>query len=213
MVALDIFSDPVCPWCCIGKASLDRALAARPDHPFAIAWHPFRLNPDLPAGGVARRPWLEAKVGSAARLAAIHERLREAARAAGAVLDPEAPERLPQTLDAHRLIHWAGVEGRQEAVVEGLFRAYWGEGRDIGDRAVLAEVAAAAGMDGGVVARLLASDADASDIAARDADARAKGVTGVPAFLVDRRYLVAGAQPAEVWLEIIDEIAARAAPG
>ncbi len=215
-VSLDIFSDPVCPWCLIGKAHLDRALEARPGHPFVIAWHPFQLNPDLPAAGVEKRAYLEAKFGGAERVDAMHARLRETARAAGVEIDPDRPARMPNTLDAHRLIHWAGIEGRQTPVVAALMRAYWVEGRDIGDPAVLAQIAGAAGMDAGAVARLLASDADAEDIAARDQDARRKGVNAVPTFLVDRRYVVSGAQPPEFWQQVIDEIAgleAGPAPG
>jgi predicted DsbA family dithiol-disulfide isomerase len=119
--------------------------------------------------------------------------------------------RIPNTLDAHRLIHWAGLEGRQTPVVSALFRAYWTDGRDIGDAAVLAQVAGEAEMDMAAVARLLASDADRDDIAARDADARAKGVTAVPTFLIDRRYVVQGAQEPAMWTQVIDEIAGLAA--
>lgn len=210
-VRLDIFSDPVCPWCFIGKAHLDRALANRPGHPFRIEWHPFQLNPDMPAGGMDRRAYLEAKFG-AGRVGAMNVRLRQAAADAGVALDPERPARIPNTLDAHRVIHWAGLEGVQTAVKGALMAAYWVEGADIGNPAVLAEVAGGAGMDAAAVARLLATDADRDDIAARDADARAKGVGAVPTFLIDRRYAVQGAQPPELWAEVIDEVAALAAP-
>jgi predicted DsbA family dithiol-disulfide isomerase len=173
MIRLDIFSDPVCPWCFIGKANLDRALLASPDHPFQIQWHPFQLNPDLPPEGVDKRRYLEAKFGGKAQVDAITDRLRDVARAAGVDMDPDKPSRMPNTLDAHRMIHWAGIEGLQAQVVQGLMQAYWTEGRDIGDQATLADIAGAAGMDAAATLRLLASDADADDIAARDADARA----------------------------------------
>lgn len=208
-VFLDIFSDPVCPWCFVGKANLDRALADAPAQPFAIAWHPFQLNPAMPKEGVDKRAWLEDRLGGKARVDAVHERLREVARKAGVTLDPDRPKRIPNTLDAHRLIHWAGIEGRQETVVTALFRAYWDEGRDIGDAATLAALAAEAGMDGAAVARLLAGDADADDLAARDRDARDKGVTAVPTFLIARRHVVSGAQPPELWGDVIKDILAR----
>lgn len=207
MVALDIFADPVCPWCLIGKANLDRALEARPNHPFAVRWHPFQLNPDLPPGGADRRAYLEAKFGGRDRAVEAYARVMAAAERAGATINLERIARQPNTLDAHRLIHWAGIEGRQTPVVEALMRAYFRDGRDIGDAATLAAIAAEAGMDGAAVARLLATDADAEDIAARDADARAKGVRAVPTFLVDGRYVVEGAQPPDLWLRVIDEIA------
>lgn len=207
MIRLDIFSDPVCPWCYLGKANLDRALAANPAHPFQIQWHPFQLNPDMPPEGVAKRAWLEEKFGGKARVDAVHERLREVARAAGVEIDPDKPQRMPNTLNAHRLIHWAGIEGRQDAVVAALMRAYWVEGRDIGDAETLAAIAAETGMDREATLRLLNSDADASDIAARDADARAKGVNSVPTFLVAQQYVVTGAQPPELWGQVIEELA------
>ena len=205
-IRLDVFSDPVCPWCYVGKANLDRALESRPDHPFQVEWHPFQLNPDIPQEGVPKRDYLEAKFGGAAKVDAIHDRLREVARAAGLPLNPDVPKRQPNTLDAHRVIHWAGVEGRQNAVVAALFRAYWVEGRDIGNTGVLADIAAAAGMDRAAVLRLLDSDADAEDVAARDADARAKGVSAVPTFLIARQYVVSGAQSSELWGQVIDDL-------
>ena len=205
MIRLDIFSDPVCPWCYIGKASLDRALATQPDHPFAIQWHPFQLNPDMPPEGVPKRAYLEAKFGKD-RLVAMNDRLREAARAAGLSLDPDLPQRMPNTLDAHRLIHWAGIEGRQTAAKAALMHAYWTQGRDIGDPATLAAIAGEVGMDQALTARLLATDADRNDIAARDADARQKGVNAVPTFLVAQHYVLSGAQPDTLWHQVIAEL-------
>ena len=209
MIRLDIFSDPVCPWCYIGKANLDRALEAHPDHPFQIEWHPFQLNPDMPREGVDKRTYLAGKFGEA-QLTQVHLRLKEMSRAAGAEIDPDTPKRIPNTLDAHRLIHWAGLEGRQNAAVAGLFRAYWREGRDIGNTGVLADIAASAGMDRALVARLLDSDADADDIRARDEDARRKGVNSVPTFLIAQQYVVSGAQPPEVWGNVIRELVEKA---
>lgn len=208
-VRLDIFSDPVCPWCMIGKAHLDRALESRPDHPFLIEWHPFQLNPDMPKEGVDRRSYLEAKFGGKDRAVQVYAQVAAAAEAAGVAIDFERMDRTPNTLDAHRLLHWAGLEGRQTAVAAALFRAYFREGRDIGDAATLAGIATAVGMDGAIVARLLATDADAADIAARDLDARRKGVRAVPTFLIARQYVVSGAQPVAFWQQVIDELAAQ----
>jgi predicted DsbA family dithiol-disulfide isomerase len=117
---------------------------------------------------------------------------------------------MPNTLDAHRLIHWAGIEGRQTPVVSALFRAYWVEGRDIGNIGVLADIGATAGMDRASLTRLLASDADADDIRARDRDAREKGVTAVPTFLIAQQYVVSGAQPADLWAQVIGDLRAGA---
>jgi predicted DsbA family dithiol-disulfide isomerase len=208
MIRIDIFSDPVCPWCYIGKANLDRALQDQPLNPFAIQWHPFQLNPDLPPEGMPKRAYLEAKFGGPAKVDAIHDRLREIARAAGIDMDPDKPQRMPNTLNAHRLIHWAGIEGCQPDVVDRLMRAYWTEGRDIGNLETLADIAAEGGMDRAATLRLLQSDADAEDIAARDADARAKGVNAVPTFLIAQQYVVSGAQPADLWTKVIAELTA-----
>lgn len=205
-IRLDIFSDPVCPWCYIGKANLDRALADHPNHPFAIQWHPFQLNPDMPPEGADKRSYLEAKFGGAARVDAANDRLREMARAAGLSFDPDRAPRMPNTLNAHRLIHWAGIEGMQSDIVTRLMRAYWDEGRDLGDLATLADIAAEGGMDRAATLRLLQSEADADDIAARDADARAKGVNAVPTFLIAQQYVVSGAQPPDLWGQVIAEL-------
>lgn len=210
MITLDIFSDPVCPWCLIGKANLDRALEAIGDHPFAIQWHPFQLNPDLPRTGANRRAYLEAKFGGKLEATRAYAHVMEAAEAAGVEINLERIDRQPNTLDVHRLIHWAGLEGRQTPVVAALFRAYFRDGRDIGAPEVLADIAGVAGMDGALVARLLASDADRGDIAARDADARAKGVRAVPTFLVAGQYVVTGAQPPALWQQVASEIAGQA---
>jgi predicted DsbA family dithiol-disulfide isomerase len=206
MVKLDIISDPICPWCYIGKAQLDRALEAEPDHPFEIEWHPFQLNPEMPEGGMDRHAYLEAKFGGPEKAAEVYATIAEHAEAAGLEIDWSRIGRTPNTLDAHRLIHWAGIEGCQTAVVSALFRAYFREGRDIGDPEVLADIADARGMDASVVLRLLASDADREEIAARDKAARDMGVTGVPTFIVARQHAVPGAQPTELWRKVIGEM-------
>ncbi|TCP41005.1 DsbA family oxidoreductase [Rhodovulum marinum] len=207
MIRLDILADPICPWCLIGKRLLDNALDARPDHPFVIAWHPFQLNPEMPAGGMDRRAYLEAKFGGKAEAARAYAEIDEKARATGIELNLSAIARTPNTLDAHRLIHWAGIEHRQGAVVAALFDAYFLEGRDIGDRGELARIAAGTGMDGDMVARLLDTDADIATIRDRDAHARARGVTGVPTFIVADQHVVVGAQPTELWASVIAELA------
>ncbi len=205
MIKLDIISDVVCPWCYIGKSYLDRALEQRADHPFAIFWHPFQLNPDMPKGGMDRRTYMEMKFGGKDAAIRVHVPLLEHAVKAGVTFNLDRITRTPNSLDAHRLIHWAGVEGRQTPMVSALFRAYWTESRDIGDHGVLADIAGETGLDRAVIARLLAGDSDSAEIAARDAHSRSRGVSGVPTFIIDDRYAVQGAQPTENWLKIIDE--------
>jgi predicted DsbA family dithiol-disulfide isomerase len=209
MVKLDIMSDPICPWCFIGKTHLDRALLAHPNHPFEIEWHPFQLNPNMPAEGMDRRAYLEGKFGGKAGAVKAYAPIAEHAKAAGIELNLEGIKRTPNTLDAHRLIHWGGIEGRQTAIVSSLFRAYFIEGRDIGDREVLADIADDCGMDASVVQRLLNSDADVDEIRNRDTVARDMGVTSVPTFIVDRKHAVPGAQSPELWAKVIEELSGK----
>jgi len=207
MIKLDVLSDPICPWCYIGKANLDRALTQRPDHPFVIEWHPFQLNPEMPASGMDRREYLETKFGGREGAVRAYAPVVEAAERAGLNINFEGIARTPSTLDAHRLVHWAGLEGRQTAAVSSLFRAYFVEGRDIGDEGVLLDIADSIGLDRAMTERLLASEADADDIRARDAHARQRGVTGVPTFVIANQHVVVGAQSPDLWLQVIDELA------
>ena len=202
MIPLDIFADPVCPWCLIGKVELDRALESRPLHPFQIAWHPFRLNPQMPRGGMDRIEYLQAKLGPRAEEAA--RMVAQRAATLGLNLNPSARE--PDTTDAHRLMHWAGLEGAQTRVMSGLLRAHWQEARDIGDPAELALIAGSAGMDSDLVSRLLPTDADRDEVAAREQHARNRGVTSVPTFIVANQHAISGAQSASLWQQVIDEL-------
>jgi len=206
MTKIDIISDPICPWCYIGKTRLDRALEANPNHDFIIEWHPFQLNPTMPAEGMDRREYLEAKFGGQEGAMKVYGEIDKTARETGLEVNFAGIKRTPNTIDAHRLIHWAGIEGRQNAVVDRLFKAYFQEGRDISEQSVLVRIATAVGMDGEATRRLLDTDADADDLRARDSDARRKGIQGVPAFVVANEYVVQGAQPVETWENIIQEI-------
>ncbi len=211
MVKLDIISDPICPWCYIGKTLLDRALAERPEHPFTIEWHPFQLNPDMPADGMDRREYLETKFGGKEAAVRAYAPVVERAKAADLTINFEAMQRTPNTLDAHRLLHWAGIEDKQDAAAMALFRAYFEEGRDIGAHDLLGDLADGLGMDAAVVLKLLKSDADSADISARDAQFRKMGITGVPTFIVAGQHAVPGCQGTDLWLQVIDDITAQIA--
>jgi predicted DsbA family dithiol-disulfide isomerase len=206
MIKLDILSDPICPWCYIGKANLERALEKVGDHPFEIEWHPFQLNPNMPAGGVDRRTYLEAKFGGQDGAVKAYLPVAQHAERAGLKINFEGIQITPNTLDAHRLIHWAGLERKQTAMVSALFRAYFVDGRNIGDHETLADIAGEVGLDRDMIARLLASGADLEDIKARDAHSREMGVDAVPTFIVDNRHVVPGAQPPDLWVGVIEEI-------
>jgi len=203
---LDIISDPICPWCYIGKARLARALASAPEGVFEIHWHPFQLNPDMPAEGRDRRAYLEGKFGGKEGAVRAYAPVAQAAEESGLTINFDKIVRTPNTLDAHRLIQWAGIEGVQNDVVDALFDAYFVQGLDIGEHEVLADIAASAGMDRAATLRLLATDADLEEVSAKDKQARDMGVGGVPCFIIANKYAVEGAQPAETWAKIIEEI-------
>ena len=206
-IKLDIMSDPICPWCYIGKTHLDRALQDQPGHPFSIEWHPFQLNPDMPAEGMDRRAYLEGKFGGKDAAVKAYAPVVEHAKAAGLNINFEGMKRTPNTLNAHRLIHWAGIEGRQTAAVAALFTAYFVEARDIGDHEVLADIADSIEMDAAVVTRLLGTDEDAQSIRERDAHSRQMGISSVPTFIVANKHAVPGAQQPELWAKVIEELA------
>ena len=206
MAKIDIISDPICPWCYIGKTRLDRALELNPTHDFIIEWHPFQLNPTMPKDGMDRREYLEAKFGGQKEAIEVYSNIDKTATETGLSLNFGGIKRTPNTIDAHRLIHWAGIEGRQNSIIDRLFKAYFQEGRDISEHSVLTRIASAAGMDQDVVRSLLKSDADKEDIKARDTDARKRGIQGVPAFVVANEYVIQGAQTIDIWDNIIKEI-------
>lgn len=209
-IKLDVLSDPICPWCYIGKAHLDRALAEVPDHPFVIEWHPFQLNPDMPREGMDRRAYLEGKFGGKQGAIQAYAPVVENAEKAGLGINFEAMQRTPNTLDAHRLIHWAGIEGRQTAAVSSLFKAYFVDARDIGEIEVLADIADEIEMDAALVTKLLKSDADRQEIVDRDTHSRKMGVSSVPTFIVAGKHAVPGAQPPELWRKVIDDLSTDA---
>jgi predicted DsbA family dithiol-disulfide isomerase len=212
---LEVVSDTVCPWCLIGKRRLEKALARRQDLDLEVVWRPFELNPDTPALGFPREAYLEAKFGGSARAEQIYAAIRAAGESEEIAFDFERISHVPNTVDSHRLIDWAGAEGKQDAVVERLFSAYFIEGRDVGDHEVLAQAATAAGMDGARCAARLATDEDRERICAESAEARSLGVQGVPFFIFDRKYAISGAQTPDVFLRAFDTVekeSAEAAP-
>ena len=208
MVAIDIVSDTVCPWCFIGKRRLEAAMRQRPDYEYQIGWRPFQLNPDLPRAGMERRQYLALKFGGGDRAQQIYSHVKAAGRQECIAFDFEAIRLQPNTFDSHRLIRWAAYAGVQDRVVEVLFRRYFTEGADVGSRAVLLEVAAACGMQVEAVRRMFESGTDAELVREEEMVARRMGVNGVPCFIVDRKYAVSGAQEPSVLVNVFD-LAAR----
>lgn len=206
---IDVVSDTVCPWCFVGKRRLGRAILLRPDISFDVHWRAFRLDPTIPREGVDRKAYMKAKFGDSPRAAAMGDALREAGQATDIAFAFDKIERRPDTLDSHRLIRWASSTGKQDAVVEKLFAAYFEEGRDIGDAEVLVSVAADAGLDSELIAQLLSTDDDREVIEREDMLAHRMGISGVPTFIFDNKFAISGAQEPETIVQVIDK--ARAA--
>ncbi len=214
-ITVDVVSDVVCPWCYLGQKRLDRAMAATPGVDVAVNWRPYQLDPTIPAGGVDRQQYMLAKFGDPARIAQIHQRLVDLGAPEGIDFAFEAIKVAPNTLDAHRVIRWAGAagDGVQDRLVRRLFGLNFEEGANIGDAEVLAGAAAEAGMDDAVVRTLLPSGADVDAVKAEIATASRMGISGVPCFLLEGRYAVMGAQDAEVLADAIRRVAEAKAKG
>jgi predicted DsbA family dithiol-disulfide isomerase len=206
---IDVISDVVCPWCFIGKRNLEQALATwrakHPDETPTVRWHPFQLNPQLPASGVPRKQYLENKFGGPERAKEIYARVTTAGKHAGIEFAFDAIQVQPNTVDAHRLMHYAGERGKQDEMAEAIFRRYFLEGADLSDKQTLADIAQQAGMDRDEAAAYLASDADRELIEEQDRRARAIGVEGVPFFIFNQRLALSGAQPPEVIVEAMEK--------
>jgi predicted DsbA family dithiol-disulfide isomerase len=211
-LTVDIVSDVVCPWCYLGKRRFEHALAMT-DVPVEVRWMPYQLDPTLPPEGKDRRTYMIQKFGSLERIEGAHQHLREAGKAEGIDFAFERISVSPNTLDAHRLVRWASEAGVQDAVVTDLFRAYFEEGRNIGDHEVLSETAEANGLDGQRIRERLAGSDDREAVSQEVEAARRIGVTGVPTFILGGRYAVVGAQSPEEIAEAIKGVAARLSEG
>ena len=210
IATLDVVSDVICPWCYIGKHRLVQARKRLPAHiALTVAWKPYELNPGMPAGGVDRATYYTTKFGSEEAAERLLANVTANAEADGLPIDYARIRLIPNTLDAHGLIRLAGESGRQDAVVDALFRAHFVEGRDVGDRSVLRDVGTAAGIDTETIdARLDDADARAA-IANESRAARATGIHGVPGFVFNGRYLFSGAQSPETIALSIERAVAK----
>ncbi len=198
-LTIDIVSDVVCPWCYIGKRKLQAALALPEAAGLPVAelrWHPFQLNPDIPAQGISRKQYLEDKFGGPQRAAEIYERVRAAGRAAGLALNIDGITLQPNTQAAHALIAFAQQGGGIAAsdVKERLLKAYFVDNRFIGGTDVLAEIAREAGLDADAARAFVTDPQQLQAVAQADAQARNMGINGVPFFIFNRKLAVSGAQ-------------------
>ena len=208
---IDVVSDVICPWCFLGKRRLDAALGALDMNVF-IRWRPYMLDPTIPPEGLDRQEYMLAKFGPE-KLKTIHDPLIEAGRELGVPFNFDVITRTPNTLDAHRLIRWAHTVGRQHETAERLFRAYWSEGLDVGDRDVLAKCAGESGINAQQIRELLDSDQDVEETKTEIQHATNIGVTGVPTFIFAQSYALVGAQSPEVLADAIGRVAKEMAEG
>jgi predicted DsbA family dithiol-disulfide isomerase len=201
---IDIVSDTICPWCFIGKRRLEQAVEMSGRNDIFVAWRPFQLNPDMPEAGMNREDYLRAKFGGGDRPRQIYQAISETGKGEGIDFQFSRMRRTPNTVQSHRLIHWAGKEGFQEQVVEALFHAYFEEGRDIGDLDVLVECARLAGIDATQARRFLDGTDLRQEVLAADLYSRRLGINGVPCFIVNRKYAISGAQPPAAFIEVFN---------
>jgi predicted DsbA family dithiol-disulfide isomerase len=199
-LTIEIASDVICPWCYIGKRRMEKALALLGDEVKPeIVWLPFQLNPEMPKSGIPRAEYRKAKFGSLERARGLDARVAAEGAGEGIAFAFEKMERTPNTVAAHELIDLAQKQGRAAPVVDALFKAYFEEARDIGDAAVLAEIAAGAGVAG------WPQQADARTVAELEEDVRNLGISAVPTFILGRKVGVSGAHPPEALAQAIQE--------
>ncbi len=205
---IEIFADFSCPWSFIGRRRLARAQAMRPHLPIRIVWQPFQLNPELPPSGAERRPGIGHHTQDMDRNAAMERALTASAGKEGIALAFDRIRRVPNTTAAHRLMRFAARWRKEDSLADRLYTAYFEHGQDIGATHVLVECAAASGLSPGDAGAFLAGDEETANVAAMDALAHQGGVTGVPYFIFDRRFALAGAQEPATFLPLFDALSA-----
>jgi predicted DsbA family dithiol-disulfide isomerase len=209
---IDFVSDVVCPWCAIGLKSLEQALQRLDGQVTAeLHFQPFELNPDMQPGGEDVVEHISRKYGSTPeQIAKNQEGIRQRGAAVGFTFDMSKRSRIYNTFDAHRLLHWAELEGRQGALKLALMEAYFGKGEDVASHDVLARVAGEAGLDAAKARDVLASDRYAEDVRAQERFFQEQGIRAVPSVIVNGQYLIQGGQPPEVFEQTLRQIAAGA---
>ncbi len=209
-LAIEVVHDLVCPWCYLGVRRLFRTLARRPDLLVEVAWRPFLLNPDMPRAGMSRSDYVMRKFGGEERARRLYASIAEIGRSEGVMFRFDRIRRTPSSVDAHRLVRWANAFGRADEVVEAIFAAHFSDGRDIGDPAVLAAIAASCGLRPMAARGFLAGTADVDAVHADNLRAHRLGINGVPCFVVSGCHAIAGAQEPEVIERLLDVAAAEA---
>ena len=210
-MTIDVYADIACPWCYVGRARLHRALEQRPALAPTLRWRPFQLQPDMPAEGRDFRTVLEQKFGSWDRAEQMFDRIYTLGNELDLDFQFDAIEVAPNTADAHRLVLGAAEQNRGDAMATALFRAYFSEGRNVSDPAVLIDCAEDAGLDADAARSLLAGDDYAEAVRGSQQQAQRKGITGVPCYVFDDEHALTGAQSVDVFVEALDTVQADSA--
>jgi predicted DsbA family dithiol-disulfide isomerase len=210
-LGVEIVHDLVCPWCFLGVRRLMRTLRRRPDLLFELSWRPFLLNPDMPRGGMPRPDYVMRKFGGEERARRLYTSITDIGRSEGVQFRFDRIRRTPSSVDAHRLVRWAGRFGRATEAAEALFSAHFTDGLDIGEAEVLVAVAHALGLDAPAFRRFLATDLEVDAVHAENLRAHRLGINGVPCFVIGGRHAIAGAQEPEVIERLLDVAAVDAA--
>ena len=202
--------DTVCPWCYIGKRRMEQALALRPHVDIDLVWRPFLLNREIPADGIDRTAYLIRKFGSEARVRRIYGAIAQAGESVDIEFAFDRIDRTPNSVDSHRLIRYALLNGTNPRIVEALFFEYFIEGLDIGRQDVLQEIGARDGLDGDAIGAYLKSEEDIDFVYDENTRAHRMGVNGVPAFVFNEKMIISGAQEPQILARMIDAAIATA---
>ncbi|WBU29039.1 DsbA family oxidoreductase [Rhodopseudomonas palustris] len=208
-LTIDVVSDVVCPWCYIGKKRIEQAIALAPEVPVELIYRPFFLNPWVPREGISRDEYLTKKFGSPERYKEIAGRIAETAAQEGLEYHPERVQRQPNTIDCHRLIHWASAIGQGPAMKQRLMELYFRDGGDLTDPEVLVQAAAECGLDAADIRARLATDQDVEEVSAQAQEAADKGISGVPTYVFMHQYAVSGAQDPTLIARAIRKLSAE----
>uniref|UniRef100_E6VI98 DSBA oxidoreductase n=1 Tax=Rhodopseudomonas palustris (strain DX-1) TaxID=652103 RepID=E6VI98_RHOPX len=208
-LTIDVVSDVVCPWCYIGKKRIEQAIALAPEVPVELTYRPFFLNPWVPREGISRDEYLTKKFGSPERYKEIAGRIAETAAQEGLEYHPERVQRQPNTIDCHRLIHWASAIGQGPAMKQRLMELYFRDGGDLTDPEVLVQAAAECGLDADDIRARLATDQDIEEVSAQAQEAAEKGISGVPTYVFMHQYAVSGAQEPALIARAIRKLSAE----
>lgn len=201
---IDIYSDPICPWCYIGKRRLERALELRQEHKPRIRWRAFQLNPEMPEGGIGREQYLALKFGGADRARQLYDNIRRVGETVGIAFAFDKIRQTPNTVQAHRLIRFASATPHAETVIEALFHRYFVDGGAIGDIPSLIDLGIEAGLDAAGVTAYMNSDDSLDEVRHEDSSARRLGIQGVPCFIINNQYALSGAQEPEAFFPIFE---------